>query len=121
MPEIEDRLLPRDGLNTYNVFLARMDLAAQGSAQFTFAVTQSMMPLCELTVGVPFQGQSLDRMAVDAHDGLVDILRQLIFRADKARASHLKQAERILPPPAFLTAEEDFPAPPDEIAEETSL
>ena len=99
MPEIEDRLIPCDGLNNYNVFLARVDLEAQGSAQFTFSLTHSMMPIGELVVPVTYQGQSLDRMAVDAHDGVLDILRQLMFRADKARTAHLKQADRHLPPP----------------------
>jgi hypothetical protein len=99
MPEIEDRLLPCDGLNNYNVFLARVDLESQGTAQFTFSLTHSMMAIGEFVVGVIHQGQSLDRMAVDAHDGLLDILRQLMFRADKARTAHLKQAERFLPPP----------------------
>jgi hypothetical protein len=97
MPEIEDRLLPSDGLNNYNVFLARLEIEPQGSAQFTFSLTHSMMPLGELVVPVAFQGQGLDRMAVEAHDGLLDILRQLMFRADKARSNHLRLAEPPLP------------------------
>ncbi len=107
MADIEDRLLPRDGLNNYNVFLARLELEAQGSAQFTFSLTHSMLPIGELVVGVPYQGQSLDRMAVEAHDGLLDILRQLMFRADKVRAVHLRQAERIFPPPLAPEPEQD--------------
>ncbi len=97
MPEIEDRLTPRDGLNNYNVFLARMDLESQGSAQYTFSVTHSMMPVGEFSVSVPAQGQSLDQMTVDAHDSLIDILRQLLFRAEKARQIHLKNASRYQP------------------------
>jgi hypothetical protein len=108
MPEIEDRLVPTDGLNNYNVFLARMDLEAQVTAQFTFSVTHSMMPIGEFVVTVPHQGQSLDRMAVDAHDGLVDILRQLMFRADKARSAHVKQADRSLPPQQVIPEEDEF-------------
>ena len=65
-----------------------MELPQQGAAQFTFVVTNSMLPLAELSVSVPAQGLSLDRMTVDAHDALIDILRQLTFRADKARANH---------------------------------
>ncbi len=107
MPEIEDRLLPCDGLNNYNVFLARMELAPQGSVQFTFSVTHSMLPIGEFVVPVPYQGHGLDRMAVEAHDGLLDILRQLTFRADKARSNHLKQVEPP-PPPAALPEEEEF-------------
>jgi hypothetical protein len=98
MPEIEDRLLPSDGLNNYNVFLARLEIEPQGSTKFTFSLTHSMMPLGELVVPVAFHGQGLDRMAVEAHDGLLDILRQLMFRADKARSNHLKMTEPPAPP-----------------------
>jgi hypothetical protein len=101
MSEIEERLLPRDGLNNYNVFLARLELEPQGNAQFTFSLTHSMMPIGELVVPVVFHGQSLDRMAIEAHDGVLDILRQLMFRADKARTNHLKLVE----PP--IVADED--------------
>ncbi len=104
MPDIEDRLLPADGLNNYNVFLARMELEPQGSAQFTFSVTHSMMQIGEFVVPVAFQGHGLDRMAVEAHDALLDILRQLMFRADKARSNHLKQVER----PVAEPVEEEF-------------
>lgn len=92
MAEIEDRLAPQDGLNNYNIVLSRMDLPTHGSARFTFALTDSMLPLAELQVSVPAGGQSLDRMTVTAHDALIDILRQLVFRADKARAAHDKHA-----------------------------
>jgi|GEM_PF-2677631 len=88
LAEIDDRLLPQDGLNTYHVTLLRVDLATQGTALFTFAITESMLPTAELQVSVPTNGQSLDRMTVEAHDALIDILRQLIFRADKARTNH---------------------------------
>jgi len=117
MPDIEERLLPADGLNNYNVFLARMELAPQGSAQFTFSVTHSMMPIGEFVVPVAAQGHGMDRMAVDAHDALLDILRQLMFRADKARSNHLKQVERVVAKPVenefrLDTGEpEDFPEP----------
>jgi hypothetical protein len=107
MPEIEDRLLPCDGLNNYNVFLARMQLEPNGSAQFTFSVTHSMMPIGEFVVPVAYQSQGLDRMAVEAHDALLDILRQLMFRADRARAAHVKQAERVSPPPREPLPEQD--------------
>jgi hypothetical protein len=99
MTLIEERLAPCDGLNNYNVFLARMDLELQGSAQFTFSVTHSMMPVGEFSVSVPSHGQSMDRMAAEAHDALIDIFRQLTFRAEKARLIHLKNAAR-QPPPA---------------------
>jgi hypothetical protein len=99
MPEIEDRLTPRDGLNNYHVFLTRMDLQLHGAAQFTFAVTHSMQPVAELAVSVPASGQNLDRMTVDAHDALIDILRQLLFRAEKARIGHEKNAQRHFPAP----------------------
>ncbi len=92
MAEIEDRLVPRDGLNNYNIVLARMDLPTHGGAQFCFAVTNSMLPVAELVVGVPNAGQSLDRMTVEAHDALIDILRQLTFRAEKARLNHDRNA-----------------------------
>ena len=92
MAEIEDRLVPRDGLNNYNIVLARMDLPTHGGAQFSFAVTNSMLPVAELVVGVPNAGQSLDRMTVEAHDALIDILRQLTFRAEKARLNHDRNA-----------------------------
>jgi hypothetical protein len=101
MADIEDRLAPRDGLNNYHVVLARMDLPAQGGGQFTFAVTSSMLPVAELVVTVPASGQSMDRMTVDAHDALIDILRQLTFRADRARANHERNAARPPALPAF--------------------
>jgi|GEM_PF-3822268 len=88
MPFIDDRLMPQDGLNTYNIVLARMDLPTHGSAQFTFAITDSMLPVGEFVVHVPSTNQSLDRMTVEAHEKLLDILRQLTFRAEKARKYH---------------------------------
>ena len=123
MAEIEDRLLPCDGLNNYNVFLKHLDLESQGTAQFTFSVTHSMLPIGEFLVAVPHQGQSLDRLAVDAHDGLLDILRQLMFRADKARTAHLKQAERFLtpPPPPPEPEEDGFLMDPPEAPEDTTF
>lgn len=101
MMETEDRLVPRDGLNNYHVVLSRMDLPAQGGAQFNFTVTNSMLQVAEIEVGVPAAGQSLDRMTVEAHDALIDILRQLIFRADKARTNYERNAARhFIAPPA---------------------
>jgi hypothetical protein len=94
MPTIEDRLVPCDGLNNYNVYLTRMDLELHGGAQFTFAVTHSMLPVGEFSVSVNSTGQGMDRMTVDAHDGLIDILRQLLFRAEKARQAHARNATR---------------------------
>ncbi len=94
MPMIEDRLVPCDGLNNYNVYLARMEIELNGGAQFTFSVTHSMLPVGEFSVSVPSTGQGMDRMAVEAHDGLIDILRQLLFRAEKARLAHQRNATR---------------------------
>jgi hypothetical protein len=109
MADVDDRLVPRDGLNSYNVVLARMDLVTRGSANFTFAVTSALLPVAELSVEIPANGQSLDRMTVEAHDALIDILRQLIFRAETARRHHDRNAsgER----PAAGTA---MPEPPVE-------
>jgi hypothetical protein len=92
MADVDERLVPRDGLNSYNVVLARMDLAARGSANFTFAVTSALLPVAELSVEVAATGQSLDRMTVEAHDALIDILRQLLFRAEAARRHHDRNA-----------------------------
>ncbi len=103
MAEIEERLVPRDGLNNYNIVLSRLDMPTHGGAHFTFAVTNSMLPVAELAVNVPSAGQGLDRMTVEAHDALIDIMRQLMFRADKARGHHERNAER----PAF-SAEDDL-------------
>jgi len=94
MPEIEDRLMPCDGLNNYNVFLARMELELHGAVRFAFSVTHSMQPVAEFTVNLPAGGQNLDQMTVDAHDALIDILRQLMFRAEKARLGHQTNALR---------------------------
>ena len=96
MAEIEERLVPRDGLNNYNIVLARLDMPTHGGAQFTFAVTNSMLLVAELAVNVPASGQSLDRMTVEAHDALIDIMRQLMFRAEKARGHHVRHADRPL-------------------------
>jgi hypothetical protein len=117
---IEDRLAPCDGLNNYNVYLARMELELNGGAQFTFSVTHSMLPVGEFSVSVPSTGQGMDRMAVEAHDGLIDILRQLLFRAEKARLSHQRNAAReaVQPEPeSFLVERRVMPLPlpdPDE-------
>jgi len=91
---IEERLVPCDGLNNYNVYLTRMDIELHGGAQFTFSVTHSMLPVGEFSVSVAGSGQGMDRMAVEAHDALIDILRQLIFRAERARQSHQRNAAR---------------------------
>ena len=94
MAEIEERLVPKDGLNNYNVVLSRLDMPTHGGAHFTFAVTNSMLPVAELAVNVPAAGQSLDRMTVEAHDALIDIMRQLMFRAEKSRFHHERNADR---------------------------
>ncbi len=101
MATIEERLVPKDGLNNYNVVLARMEMPTHGGAQFSFAVTNSMVPVAELLVNVPAAGQSLDRMTVEAHDALIDILRQLTFRVEKARSNHEKNAGKTGAPPLF--------------------
>jgi hypothetical protein len=115
MADIDDRLVPQDGLNSYHVVLARMDLATRGSAHFTFAITSALLPVAELTVEVPATGQSLDRMTVDAHDALIDILRQLLFRAEAARRHHDRNAGGGLPlsvPLAPPAAEENLALDP---------
>jgi hypothetical protein len=109
---IEDRLVPCDGLNNYNVYLTRMELQLHGGAQFTFSVTHSMLPVAEFNVSVAGMGQGMDRMAVEAHDALIDILRQLMFRTEKARQAHQRNAAREplgADPDAFLL--ERRPAP----------
>ncbi len=90
MPDIEDRLRPRDGLNNYAIGFARMQRQARGDAEFVFHVTDSMNPVSELAVVITNKGQSLDQMMVEAHDTIIDILRQLVFRADKSRANYEK-------------------------------
>ena len=90
VPEIEDRLKPRDGLNNYAIAFARMTPQARGGAEFVFNVTDSMQPISEIAVLVQPRGQGLDQMMVEAHDAIIDILRQLVFRADKSRANHEK-------------------------------
>jgi len=100
MTEVEDRLTPKDGLNSYNVVLARMDLQTRGSVNFTFAVTSALLPVAELHVEVPATGQSLDRMTVEEYDALIDIFRQLMFRAEGSRRHHDRHAH----PPAPIDA-----------------
>jgi hypothetical protein len=94
MPEVDDRLKPRDGLNNYSIAFARMQSQARGGAEFVFNVTDSMQPISELSVLIQFRGQGLDQMMVEAHDQVIDILRQLIFRADKSRANYDKFIKR---------------------------
>jgi hypothetical protein len=86
-----DRLCARDGLNNYHVYLARVDLEPHGDGQYTFTVTHSMSPVGEFTVSVK-GGRGMDEMAVEAHDALIDIFRQLTFRADKMRQVHARHA-----------------------------
>ncbi|MEJ0046843.1 MAG: hypothetical protein WDN04_12565 [Rhodospirillales bacterium] len=88
MPQIEDRLRPRDGLNNHSIAFARMTPQARGGAEFVFNISDSMQPVSELTVIIPARGQGLDQMMVEAHDAIIDILRQLIYRADKSRANY---------------------------------
>jgi len=90
MPDIEDRLRPRDGLNNYAIAFARMQPQARGGAEFVFNLTDSMQPVSELSVIITSKGQGLDQMMVEAHDAVIDILRQLLFRADKSRAQYEK-------------------------------
>lgn len=90
MPDTDDRLRPRDGLNNYAIAFARMQSQARGGAEFVFSVTDSMQPIAEFTVLIQSRGQGLDQMMVEAHDQVIDILRQLIFRADKSRANYEK-------------------------------
>jgi len=90
MPDIDDRLRPRDGLNNYAIAFARMQPQARGGAEFVFNVTDSMQPVSELAVIITSKGQGLDQMMVEAHDAIIDILRQLVFRADKSRAQYEK-------------------------------
>ncbi len=116
----EDRLSPCDGLNNYNVVLARMELPTHGGATFSFAVTNSMLPVADLEVSVPASGQSLDRMTVEAHDALIDILRQLLFRAEKARANHERNARPIVQVAASADGGEDTEFTVDRRAPPTS-
>ena len=88
MSDMEDRLKPRDGLNNYSIAFARMHSQARGGAEFVFNVTDSMQPVSEFAVLVQSRGQSLDEMMVEAHDSVIDILRQLMFRADRSRANY---------------------------------
>jgi hypothetical protein len=94
VPEIDDRMTPRDGLNNYSIAFARMQPQARGGAEFVFNVTDSMQPVSELCVLVQFRGQGLDQMMVEAHDAVIDILRQLMFRADKSRLNYEKFTRR---------------------------
>jgi hypothetical protein len=94
VPEVDDRLKPRDGLNNYSIAFARMQPQARGGAEFVFNVTDSMQPVSELSVLIQFRGQGLDQMMVEAHDAVIDILRQLVFRADKSRANYEKFTRR---------------------------
>jgi len=90
VPFIDDRLTPRDGLNDYTIAFARMQPQPQtrGGAEFVFTISESMKPVCELAVTIVSRGQGLDQMMVEAHDSVIDILRQLVFRADKSRQGY---------------------------------
>ena len=94
MPDVEDRMKPRDGLNNYSIAFARMQPQARRGAEFVFNVTDSMQPISELSVLIAFRGQGLDQMMVEAHDAVIDILRQLLFRADKSRGNYEKFTRR---------------------------
>ena len=110
MAEVDERLVPRDGLNSYHVVLSRVDLPSGGNAQFTFSLTSALLPIADLQVEVPVHGQGLDRMTVEAHDALIDILRQLVFRAEAARRHHERNASRQggdAPAPAAADEERD--------------
>ncbi|HTZ69382.1 MAG TPA: hypothetical protein VMB71_01925 [Acetobacteraceae bacterium] len=104
MPLIDDRLTPRDGLNNYAIAFARMQPQPQtrGGAEFVFAISDSMQPVCELSVTMVARGQGLDQMMVEAHDAVIDILRQLVFRADKSRSGY----ERFIRPASVMDCDE---------------
>ena len=90
MSFMEDRLVPRDGLNNFSISVARIMPQVSGRAgmEFLFAVTESMEPVSEFKVMVVSRGQGLDQMMVEAHDAVIDILRQLMFRANKSRGAY---------------------------------
>jgi hypothetical protein len=96
MPFTEDRLTPRDGLNNFTISVAHImpQMTGRGGMDFHFAVTDSMQPVAELKVMVASRGQGLDQMMVEAHDSVIDILRQLVFRADKSRAAYDRFSRR---------------------------
>jgi hypothetical protein len=104
MPFTEDRLTPRDGLNNFAISVARImpQMNGRGGMEFLFAVTDSMQPVSELKVMVASRGQGLDQMMVEAHDAVIDILRQLVFRADKSRGAYDRFSRR-----ADVSAAED--------------
>ncbi len=96
MPFIDDRLTPRDGLNNYTIAVSRMtpQMQARGGVEFVFAISDSMQAVAEFNVMIASRSQGLDQMMVEAHDSVIDILRQLIFRADKSRCGYERFTRR---------------------------
>jgi hypothetical protein len=95
MAEIEDRLVPKDGLSNFFISFARMepDPKERGAAIFTFRVTppgEHDSPL-EFSFSVSARsdpGYGLDHMMLRADEGMIDVLRHLLYQTDRLRLHH---------------------------------
>jgi len=85
MAEVDDRLVPEDNRNDCDIGFSQMTALRGGSAEFQFMISVSGKSLY-VPVIVPAQNAGLDQMMVYAHDEMIDILRQLLYRVDQQRS-----------------------------------
>jgi hypothetical protein len=105
MAEIEDRLRPQDGLSDFFISFARMEPNPQerGAAIFTFRVTppgEHDSPL-DFSFSVSARsdpGYGLDHMMLGAYDGMIDVLRHLLYQTDRLRSDHETRLAQLTQP-----------------------
>jgi hypothetical protein len=97
MAEIDDRLVPENNLSNCDICFSRMTALTDGIAEFEFRISVGDKSL-HIPVIVPPQNQGLDHMMVDAHDVMIDILRQLLYRVDKQRSYYENRLAQLRQP-----------------------
>ncbi len=98
MVEVDDRLVPRDGLANCDIAFSTMEaVQGGGAARFSFEIRNDDVPVGTLSVEVePFEDGSIDHMMAAAHERVIDMLRQLLYRADVLRKHYARRANQAM-------------------------
>lgn len=83
-------LTPTDGLTNSHIQFSRLEALPGGEALIVFAFTdESKRPAGEITVhvGIPPE-QTVDAMIAEAHQELINRLRQWLYVASKSHATY---------------------------------